>query len=308
MIYIFNETDSSVWDVTDKNDKFFRVGVIGDRHFGIDIVKKDYTLDDFFLDILDPKVVESPKKMFWALSDMSFSICYNVKNGTPFLKPVKRVTPNSYDLYAVTYKKPERGVLINEKSNRFTVISVSEDENLVHIIAIAKPVAKPYYYLTYLCEGQDCESVYHTKHIVTTKSGEISIFRNSYFQSEVEASPYKNNILGKNTPTTISVSRTLRPYSLIIYPFDNETVLTELCEKRYGCSEKYNKYADANAKNLPTVLYNLRKTEYYSAATFYVNRKFDELTKDMALEDCPLSTRFKRVNYLCSDGKVKSFD
>ena len=318
MIFMYNEAEYPVWDITEKNDNFIRIRVKGDgKHtFGIDLVKKNISMSNFFLDILDNVCTNTDNGFsdVWAAADIKFAMCYNNHSGMPFLK---QSTDDSkgLDLYLITYVKTKAMELISERSRRFNVIYTTEepgknDEVLVHIIATAKMDNEPFLYLTYRWPSiyEDETWLYETKHIITNKAKEdVSVFIRDYHEKEVNSSKYSKSILGNNQPgSAIKLAKTVIPYSVIIYPFSIESVRTDLCEKRYNKRAQYTKYINSEivAKNLMTEIKKIR-SEKYTAATFYIDKPFDTVSVE-DMKSVPGMDMFQRVNFLCQDGKVKS--
>ena len=309
---MYNEFGTPIWDITEKNDNFIRINVKGEgkNTFGIDIVKKSLSLDDFFLDILDN--VYSQESGFvdvWAAGEIKFAMCYNNHNGTPFLKQSTDAT-KGLDLYVITYLKNSDMELISERNRRFNILYTSEDKErgLIHIIATAKMDNEPYLYLTYREQDENGKFIYTTKHVITNKNKEdVNIYVRKYTEEEVAKSRYSKSILGDNNPkSVIKLAKTVIPYSVIIYPFSNEVVRKELCEKRYNKHSNYTKYINSeNAqRNLMAEIKRVR-SEKYSAATFYIDKPFEDVTVE-DMENTIGIDRFQRVNFLCQDGKVKS--
>ena len=309
MIYMFNESDVPVWDVIEKNDKFFNVGLIPKSHeekniFGIDIVKNGLTIDDFFVDVLDDSVAKSKKKTLWSLGDIQFNLCHNSRTGLPFLKPAFNVTRPHNDLYVIAYSIPEGAELIYERPNKFSVLYTKEEDGMVYIIGIAKADAKPFYYLTY----RKPDGSIITKHIVTMKStNEAAVFIKHYGADSNIDAKWSNTIFGKEgtiRSNKIRVAKMVSPYSVIVYPFDNEGFRKNVCEERYGMNEKYTHYIDANTKGLKNALRRMINGGYV-AASFYIDKPFAEVTQE-DFDNCHEMSMFKRANFICSDGKIRS--
>lgn len=311
MIYMFNESDYPVWDVIEKNDKFFNVGLIpknaDDKNpLGIDIVKNGLTIDNFFVDVLDKEVAESKPKTLWSLGDIQFNLCYNSRTGLPFLKPAFNTLRPHNDLYLIAYKLPEDAELIYEKPNRFTVLYTEEDKErgMVYIIAVAKEDTKPFYYLTY----KKTDGTIITKHIVTMKGSNMAaVFIKQYTPEEAAASRFSYTIFGKEGAThsnTIRIAKVVVPYAVVVYPFENEAVRKSICEDRYSMNEKYTHYVDSNTKGLKNALRKLINMGYV-AASFYIDKPFAEVTEE-DVKDHSEMLMFKRYNFICSDGKIRS--
>ena len=311
MIYMFNESDYPVWDVIEKNDKFFNVGLIPKSRdeknvLGIDIVKNGLTIDDFFVDVLDDSVAKSKIKTLWSLGDIQFNLCHNSRTGLPFLKPAFNVTRPHNDLYVIAYTVPPGSELIYERPNRFSVLYTKEDKEagMVYIIAVAKSDAKPFYYLTY----RKPDGTIITKHIVTMKStNEAAVFVKQYTPEEAAESHWSNTIFGKegvSHSTEIRIAKMVVPYSVIVYPFDREDVRKTICEGRYNMNEKYTHYIDANTKGLRNALRRMINAGYV-AASIYIDKPFAEVT-DEDFDSCAERAMFKRISFICSDGKIKS--
>ena len=314
MIYLYNDCNEPIWDVVSKNEKFFRIGVIpkyeNDKDaIGIDIIKNKLTLDDFFMDILDPEVAKLKNKSLWALADVQFNLVYNSRSGMPFLKPSDSNRRVHHDLYVLAYEIPVDMHLVYVKSNRFNILYTATDteRNMIYIIAVAKPDAKPFFYLTFTDAEQTCVE---TKHVLIVKANnEVAIFNKRYSWDEAINSPFATTIFGRNVgefagPNEIPLGKVMVPYSIIVYPFDKEYVRKDLCEGRFVRNPKYTNYIDANAKNLKNQLRKLTSIGY-SAATFYVDKSAAEIT-EADMKDCPCVWMFKRFNFLCNDGKVRS--
>ena len=60
MIYLFNESDTASWELTEKNEYFYHLGVKGTK-FGIDILKRDISGFDFFSGALETMKAHSSK-------------------------------------------------------------------------------------------------------------------------------------------------------------------------------------------------------------------------------------------------------
>ena len=306
MIYLYNDSDVPVWNVVDKNEKFFRVHVMpkeGEkRTFGIDIVKRDHSMDDFFLEVLEDDLAKAKNKALWALGEMCFTLCYNSKTGLPFVKPTKLINQSQLDLYVLAYTIPAGMKMVNTKSSRFSILYTEMDEEagMVYIIGVAKAVAKPFLYLTF---ANDTNVV--TKHLLIVKAtNEAAVFTHKYTVEEAVASKYADTIYSKSEFTGIKPSKVHVPYALIIYPFDMENVKKDICEARYNKSDKFTVYIDANAKDIKNKIMAMT-TSGYSAATYYINETYAKVTEEM-MNACPYVKSFRRVNYICSDGKIKS--
>ena len=309
MIYTYNETDIPFWDVVDKNEHFYRIKTKSSdikNGFGIDIIKRATKFDDFFMDVLEEQVITKPDKMMWALGAMSFNLCYNNKTGMPFLKPDFAENEFAYDLFILTYKMDEGYKITNEKSSRFSVLYTENDtENqAIHIIAVARPMNNPFFYLTF---STDDGENYITKHLVTLKrEGTVQVFINHMTKEEVDVSNYRSVIIGKKNIDHIKIAHTLAPYGLIIYPEDRKDVY-DICAIKYRKNPKHTKYVNQNAVNLYKLLKECKSRDRYSAATFYVDKPYAEITEE-DLTAVKYTNLFKRVNFLCSDGKMKSLN
>lgn len=310
MIYFYNETDLPLWEIVDKNEYFYRIKLAnGDQAkngFGIDIIKNKMPMDSFFTEVLEDSIAERPDKIMWALGAMVFNVCYNNKTGLPFLKPEEEQSEYTYDLFILTYKLDEGYKIINEKSNRFSVLYVKEDKEhgAIHVVAIARPSNSPFFYLTLATE--DGES-YITKHLVTVKrEGTVNMFINHMTRQEVEGSKYKSIIMGKKAHAGIKISNTRVPYGVIVCPTDREDIM-EICHKKYHKNPKFTKFIDQASENLDAKLKECKNKGHYTAATFYVDKPYNELVEaDVA--GITQTSMFARVNFLCSDGKMKSFN
>ena len=120
MIYIFNESDSAIWEVREKNEFFYHIGLVNSR-FGIDILKRDIDTSEFIVNSLN-----TPGKLM-VLSSNSFNVCYNNKSGLPFLKSVVNVNDYSQDLYILSYKIPEKMETVFEKNGKFNILYTKFD-------------------------------------------------------------------------------------------------------------------------------------------------------------------------------------
>lgn len=314
MIYLFNETNSPLWDVVEKNEQFFRIGL---RHkseeerqsFGIDLTKGEFNIGDFFLDVLEENVVTSPAKKVWALSTACFTLCYNNKSGLPFLKCVEE-SSFTYDLFILTYSIPDGMNMVFEKNNRFYVLYTKEEEadgvHLVHVIGVAKPEVKPFYYLTYANEDR---TKFVTKQLGTVKkTGDVSIFRHEYTKESLESSSFRSTIVGKTEINKIRTAKVLVPFSIIFCPANKPEVMKEICEGRYHRNPKFTTYVQygdpIDFKRIKETIHKLRD-EKYSAATYYIDKPFAEVTEE-DMKASPYYFLFRRVNFLCKDGKIKS--
>lgn len=309
MIYFYNETDIPLWEIVDKNEYFYRIKLKqpdAKNGFGIDIIKNKLAMDSFFLEVLEDEVAAKPDKIMWALGAMSFGVCYNNKTGLPFLKPEDEENEYTYDLFILSYKLDEGYTIVNEKANRFSILYANEDKEngIIHLVAIARPSNNPFFYLTFATE--DGEN-YITKHLVTVKrEGTVNLFINHMTKAEVEASKYKSIIMGRKTLNGIKISNTRVPYGIIVYPGDREDVL-ETCYKRYHKNPKFTKFIDQNSDKLEAKLKECKNKGHYTAATFYVDKPYNVIT-EADIKDIKYTGMFVRVNFLCSDGKMKSFN
>lgn len=311
MIYLYNDTGKEAWEVTTKNERFWRVQVIPgegeERTFGIDIIKNDMTYDDFFVDILTEEVAEqSNRSAVWALGVHSFILCYSSKSGLPFLSPVSNDPNDQYhfDLYVLAYKVPDNMKLVYERSGKFTVLysKLDEKKGIQYIIGVAKPSNIPFYYLTWATE--DREQI-HTKHmVVVKKTNEVGIFGHNYTKEEADKSPFKNIIFGKRDVTSVQPSKVNVPYFVILYPGDKPQIHDEFCVSRYGRKDKYTTYIDTLDKAVRNKI-RIMTSKGYSAATIYIDKPFETVTEE-DMRTCQYANMFKRVNFLCSDGRIKS--
>lgn len=314
MIYLYNESNEPIWNLIDKNDKFFRVEIVpkyeNDKDvIGIDIVKNQLTIDDFFMDVLDPEVAKLKNKSLWALIDAQFNLVYNSRSGLPFIKPSDNTRRTHHDLYLLAYKIPEETHLVFVKSNRFNVLYTHTDDErgMIYVIAVAKPDAKPFFYLTF---ADDKGMYIETKHILVVKAtNEVAVFSKQYTWEEAINSSFATTIFGRNVgefagPNEIPLGKVMVPYSIIVYPFDKEYIRKDICEDRYVRNPKYTNYIDANAKNIKNQIRKLTSIGY-NAATFYIDKSSTEIT-EADMKDCPCVWMFKRFNFMCNDGKIRS--
>lgn len=300
MIYLFNESDTVSWELTEKNEYFFHLGVKGTK-FGIDILKRDITGFEFF-----PGAFETMNyQNVVVCASTFFQICYNNKSGLPFLKPVVNPNEYSHDLFLITYRIPEGMEIINDKSGKFTIhYSKYDKENqCIHIVGSGKSANFPYFFLTF---ADNKQTKFITKHIVTLKkSSTISVFIQEYTKEQVEASEYKATILGKGVPTKIKASKVLTPYAVIVYPFSKPNLRTQFCEKKFSKDPDHTKYVDQEARSMISELKKLNIAGKYIAATFYIDRNADDITED-DMRHVRGANIFDRVNFLTLDGKIKS--
>lgn len=305
MIYVFNESNEQIWEITSKNDYFFHIGLIESR-FGVDILKRDMDPDNFY-----PKAFEAseePKMVM--LSPNSFGICYNNKSGLPFLKSLTNVNEYSQDLFLLSYKVPEGMEIVFEKNGKLNILYTKFDmkRGMVHIVATAKPVNIPYYYLTF---ADSKLNNFVTKHLTTSKkNSSVNIFIQKYTAKEIEESEFKNSIIGKNSINEVSQikikpSKVFVPYSVIVYPFSKPNIKTDICEGKYNKDENHTKYADSESKSLISELRKINNLKY-RAATFYVDKKFAEIDPSVDLAKVYGANIFDKVNYMTSDGRIIS--
>lgn len=302
MIYIFNETNLKKWEITSKNDYFFRIELIG-THFGIDILKRDMEEDAFFTNVLESNMNETSATV-QVLSCASFAVCYNNKSGLPFLKPIVNGNEFTQDLYILTYRIPEGMEIINEHAGKFAVQYSKYDKNngLLHVIGVGKPVNYPLYFLTF---ADASNSNFVTKHMVNVKkTSMVQVFIQKYTKEEVEASDHKAIIIGKGEKTKVSVAKVIYPYSVIVYPFANEEFKKEILEGRFNKDPEHTHYFDQQSKSLFTELKKINNKKY-NAATFYIDKPFEEIT-DEDMENVKYTNIFNKVNFISKNGRVKS--
>lgn len=303
MIYVFNETDSTQWYIGEKNDYFYHIGV-GEGNFGISVLKKGTTEDNFITNSLFPD--GNPKKCVKVFSWLGFSVYYNNKSGLPFLRAIES-EEYAQDLYLLTYKIPEGMKIITEKTGKIAVQYVRYDNEagLVHIIATARPSNNPFYFLTFADEALEH---FVTKHLVQNKkSNTVDVFIQEYTKEEVENSKFKSSILSKEMkPIVIKPAKVLQPYSVIVYPF-TATNVKDICVNRYKKMDDFTKYIDSNQPdNKLSRALEQYSQEKYNAVTIYINKPFDAVN-DADMNYCGrIAKNYRRVNFLCSDGKIKS--
>ena len=214
-----------------------------------------------------------------------------------------------HDLYLLAYKIPEETHLVFVKSNRFNVLYTHTDDErgMIYVIAVAKPDAKPFFYLTF---ADDKGMYIETKHILIVKAtNEVAVFSKQYTWEEAITSSFATTIFGRNVgefagPNEIPLGKVMVPYSIIVYPFDKEYIRKDICEDRYARNPKYTNYIDANAKNIKNQIRKLTSIGY-NAATFYIDKSSTEIT-EADMKECPCVWMFKRFNFLCNDGKIRS--
>lgn len=298
MIYIFNESDSAIWEVREKNEFFYHIGLVNSR-FGIDILKRDIDTSEFIVNSLN-----TPGKLM-VLSSNSFNVCYNNKSGLPFLKSVVNVNDYSQDLYILSYKIPEKMETVFEKNGKFNILYTKFDSKsgMIHIIGTAKPSNNPFYYITFADENGNN---FVTKHLTTLKkNSSTTIFIQDYTREEVEKCEFKTSIIG-NTDEIKKIrlrpSKTLIPYSVIVYPFKNTTV-ADYCNNKFNKDSNHTKYVDQESKYMMSELRKLNGMKY-CAATFYVNKNFVEIDPQEDLKAIRGASIFNKVNYMTADGRI----
>lgn len=300
MIYIFNESNLKKWEITDKNDFFYRIA-LKDTHFGIDILKRDITMDEFFTDVLNE---ENETPVVQVLSCASFSVCYNNKSGLPFLKPSANANGYSQDLYLLSYKIPTGMEIINEHVSKFAVQYSKYDKSngLIHIIGVGKPINHPLYFLTFADAHNEN---FATKHMVTVKkSSTVQVFIQNYTKEELDKSEHRQIIIGNGQKTKVKVAKVIYPYSVIVYPFSNTDLKKDIIEGRFNKDPDHTHYVDTESKAVYNELKRLNNKKY-NAATFYIDKNYDEVTEE-DMENVKYTNIFNKVNFLTKNGRVKS--
>lgn len=309
MIYLFNESNEKIWNLTSKNDFFYHIG-LEDSRFGVDILKRDIPEDAFYTECFEPQS-QLPLKAL-VLSSNSFNICYNNKSGLPFLKAVNNINDYSQDLYILSYCVPEGMELVFEKNGKFNILYTKYDvkRKMIHIIATAKPINLPFFYLTFA--DKDFEH-FTTKHMtILKKNFMVSVFIQHYNREDVEKSEFRLCIVGKNEITDLEriklkPSKVYTPYSVIIYPFQNESIKTDICEAKFNKDENHTKYVDMDSSVLIAELRKILNMKYH-AATFYIDKNFDEVDIANDLTKIHGANLFDKVNYLTADGRIVAVD
>lgn len=301
MIYVYNETDQPQWEILEKNNSFFHIG-IPDTYFGIDILKNNTTIKDYDADILS--VISS--KYLQMVSTLAYSVFTNNKSGYPSLKPVDAPNEYSSDLYLLTYKIPEGLKVIKEKTNKFITqyVSVDYKHGILSIIATAKPIFKPSYFITLSDEKR---TKYITKDLATdTKTSIVNIYIKEYTREQAEASKHKKYVLEESKYEILKNAKSKHPYSLIVYPFSKPEV-KETCEKVFHRHPDHTIYINSEDKAIYSLL-KAKRNEKYNAATFFVDKPAAQI-KESGLEkkvcvDEKLIRMFRNVNYISNDMKI----
>ena len=298
MIYFYNEVETAIWNIIVKIDFFFSF-CLENENLGIDILKKDIELGDFFCN-----EIQDADNSVKVASCNSFALTYNNKSGVPFLRFIKEPNEYSNDLFIMTYSIPEGYSVCFEKKGHFNVtfLKYDKEKSVLSIIAVAKPSDNPYYFLTFKNEDG---TKFITKHLVMVKKNStMKVFKQEYTLEEVEASEHKGSIIGSENFIKLTPNRVIQPYSVIVYPFSKESVRTNICEKRYKKNAEYTHYIDSEAKDLYQQLKTLRNNKY-NAATFYIDKPFKEITNE-DLQAVKMIRMFRRVNFICADGRITS--
>ncbi|MDY5646913.1 MAG: hypothetical protein SPF22_07925 [Candidatus Onthovivens sp.] len=303
MIYVFNETDSTQWYIGEKNEYFLHLGV-GEGNFGIGLLQKGVSEEMFETNSLLEN--SSPKKVVKVLSWLGFNVYYNNKSGLPFLRAVES-GDYAQDVYLLTYKIPEGMKIITEKTGKIAVQYVKYDSEagLIHIIATARPSNNPFYFLTFADEEY---KNFVTKHLVQNKkTNTIDVFIQNYTREEVEESKFKSSIVNKEMkPIVVKPAKVLQPYSIIVYPFA-KTEVKDILTNRYKKSDEFCKFIDSS-KKYKDIIAELAKyhQDKFNAVSIYIDKPFDKVTDDDMYRASKIAKDYRRVNFVCSDGKIKS--
>lgn len=303
MIYLFNDTEINQWGLKEKNEKFMRIYTVGGNpNFGIDIMK-DYEGEVGFIDeYMKTTSSINPIK----LTNNSFGIFYDYKHFSPFIKPINERAKFKSSILLLSVNTQDAHIS-NIFARRARVISHNYSKNVLNLVLSIDVTQEARFVINYIANDESSYSVIHVG--INKYTDEITVHKFTNKAPLLER--YHAMALDFSDPEThhykIRDFRPNKPINTVIYDGEFEEVVKESLTSNYRIQDfsKFNmiNLSDEDHRKL---LKDCLEIKHITAATYYVDRTFDDLTHsefDVTAELQYLD-KFKTINILTKDGNI----